>query len=210
VPDCATAGVLGVTTAVVAGLMATEAVKHLAGIGAPLTGTLLSYDALTVETRKFTVAPDPGRSRVSALRDDYGASVCGAASGEDGADADARDAALARIASGTAVALDVREPHERLVADLPTPTAPLRLPMSELSPDALRGMLARGGAPPGDAPGIDSVVVFCASGRRSGDVVAAWATVAREAFGLQLRNLPGGLSALPRDTTRPRGEPTPE
>lgn len=210
VPDCATAGVLGVTTAVVAGLMATEAVKHLAGIGAPLTGTLLSYDALTVETRKFTVAPDPGRSRVSALRDDYGASVCGAASGEDRADADARDAALARIASGTAVALDVREPHERLVADLPTPTSPLRLPMSELSPAALRRMLARAATSPGAASRIDSVVVFCASGRRSGDVVSAWATVAREAFGLQLRSLPGGLNALPRDTTRPGGEPTPE
>jgi len=67
VPDCATAGVLGVTTSVVGSLMSTEAVKFLAGIGDVHVGRLHMYDALTTTMRQFTVARDPARPLASTL-----------------------------------------------------------------------------------------------------------------------------------------------
>lgn len=216
VPDCATAGVLGVTTAVVAGLMATEAVKHLSGIGTSLVGTLLSYDALAAETRKFSVSHDPDRSPVLELRDDYGPSVCrppGGTGDADTGDADRReaDAALALLDAGRAVALDVREAHEKLIADLRVPG--LHMPLSEISPEAFRALLGR--AARALNGGFDQtqssdethrsgeIIVYCASGKRSGSIVAEWETAAAEEFGLRLRSLPGGVNALPHEATRP-------
>ena len=47
-PNCAEAGVLGVLPGVIGLIQATEAVKHLLGLGESLSGRLLSYDALTM------------------------------------------------------------------------------------------------------------------------------------------------------------------
>jgi len=51
-PSCSQAGVLGVLPGVIGSLQATEAIKYLLGIGDLLTGTLLTYNALTMEFRK--------------------------------------------------------------------------------------------------------------------------------------------------------------
>ena len=75
VPDCATAGVLGVTTSVVGGLMSTEVVKFLTGVGDSTPGKLHIYDALTASIRQFTVTRDPGRPLVTKVAPDYG-EVC--------------------------------------------------------------------------------------------------------------------------------------
>ncbi|RUU07457.1 thiamine biosynthesis protein ThiF, partial [Mesorhizobium sp. M7A.T.Ca.TU.009.01.3.2] len=48
VPSCAEAGVLGALTGVVGTLQAMEAIKLITGIGEPLVGRLLLYDALAV------------------------------------------------------------------------------------------------------------------------------------------------------------------
>jgi len=53
VPSCAEAGVLGVLPGVLGVLQATEAIKLIAGIGEPLIGRLLTYDALTLRFREF-------------------------------------------------------------------------------------------------------------------------------------------------------------
>jgi molybdopterin/thiamine biosynthesis adenylyltransferase len=53
VPSCRQAGVIGALAGVVGSLQAMEAVKYLAGIGELLTGTLLTYDALTTVFRKI-------------------------------------------------------------------------------------------------------------------------------------------------------------
>lgn len=53
IPNCATAGVLGVLPGVMGSLQATEAIKLLVGIGEPLAGRLLLYDALTLSFNEF-------------------------------------------------------------------------------------------------------------------------------------------------------------
>jgi adenylyltransferase/sulfurtransferase len=52
-PNCAEAGVLGVLPGVLGALQATEAMKVLLGIGAPLVGRLMTFDALAMEWREF-------------------------------------------------------------------------------------------------------------------------------------------------------------
>jgi sulfur-carrier protein adenylyltransferase/sulfurtransferase len=56
VGDCATAGVLGVLPGVLGTLQATEALKLITGVGTPLAGRLLTYDALDMRFSEFRIA----------------------------------------------------------------------------------------------------------------------------------------------------------
>jgi len=58
-PSCAEAGVIGVLPGVVGTLMATEALKILLEMGEPLTGKLLTYDALTSSFSTLKIPADP-------------------------------------------------------------------------------------------------------------------------------------------------------
>jgi adenylyltransferase/sulfurtransferase len=58
-PSCAEAGVLGVLPGVIGILQATEVVKLIVGIGEPLIGRLVHYDALDVTFRNLRVDKDP-------------------------------------------------------------------------------------------------------------------------------------------------------
>jgi molybdopterin/thiamine biosynthesis adenylyltransferase/rhodanese-related sulfurtransferase len=57
-PNCAEAGVLGVLPGVIGLLQATEVVKLILGIGVPLTGRLLNFDALAMRFRETRLRPD--------------------------------------------------------------------------------------------------------------------------------------------------------
>ena len=175
-PDCATAGVLGVTTSAVGSLMSTEAVKFLAGVGDVHVGRLHMYEALTTTVRQFTVVRDPARPFASMLG--AYADACAAPSTEGQQLFDA-------LAAHQLPSLDVREPHEKAIADLPVPG--LNLPLSEVArdPDAAARVLAR------FSPG-DDVVVYCAGGVRSGRFVEEHAELA-ESLGISLHSLPGGV-----------------
>ncbi len=59
-PSCAEAGVIGPLPGVVGSMMALEAVKHLAGAGEGLAGTLLVFDGLYGESRRLQAARRPG------------------------------------------------------------------------------------------------------------------------------------------------------
>ena len=59
VPNCGEAGVLGALCGVIGSLQAVEAVKLITGIGEPLRGRLLTYDALSQTFRNLQVARDP-------------------------------------------------------------------------------------------------------------------------------------------------------
>jgi len=59
VPSCAEGGVLGVLCASIGSVQATEAIKLITGMGDPLVGRLMVYDALTMEYRTLEVMRDP-------------------------------------------------------------------------------------------------------------------------------------------------------
>src|SRR5690349_14967142 len=59
VPSCAEGGVLGVLCASIGSIQVNEAIKLLTGIGEPLVGRLMVYDALEMEYRKIKVRKDP-------------------------------------------------------------------------------------------------------------------------------------------------------
>jgi molybdopterin/thiamine biosynthesis adenylyltransferase/rhodanese-related sulfurtransferase len=59
IANCAEAGVLGVLPGVLGTLQATEAIKLITGVGEPLTGRLLTYDALEMRFEEFRLARRP-------------------------------------------------------------------------------------------------------------------------------------------------------
>jgi adenylyltransferase/sulfurtransferase len=59
VPDCATTGVLGALPGTVGAMQATEVVKLITGVGDPLDGRLLAYDAADMSTETVTYRPNP-------------------------------------------------------------------------------------------------------------------------------------------------------
>ena len=58
-PNCSEAGVLGVLPGVIGLLQATEAIKLLLGLGDPLVGRILHFDALAMRFRETRLRPDP-------------------------------------------------------------------------------------------------------------------------------------------------------
>ena len=58
-PSCAEAGVLGVLPGIIGSIQALEAIKVLLGLGDPLIGRLMTYDALDESFRTFAVRKDP-------------------------------------------------------------------------------------------------------------------------------------------------------
>ena len=59
VPSCAEGGVLGVMAGTMGTLQANEAIKLLTGVGEPLLGQLVIYDALESSLRKVRIRKDP-------------------------------------------------------------------------------------------------------------------------------------------------------
>lgn len=59
IENCATGGVLGPVPGVIGTMQAVETIKLIAAIKPTLSGTLLMYDGLNAEVRKFKIARDP-------------------------------------------------------------------------------------------------------------------------------------------------------
>jgi sulfur-carrier protein adenylyltransferase/sulfurtransferase len=76
VPSCAEGGVLGVVCAAIGAAMATEAVKLICGVGEPLLGRLMIFDALASAWRTIGVRRSPDAPRITSLAADYDA-FCG-------------------------------------------------------------------------------------------------------------------------------------
>jgi molybdopterin/thiamine biosynthesis adenylyltransferase/rhodanese-related sulfurtransferase len=78
VPSCAEGGVLGVLCASIGSIMVTEAIKLITGIGEPLLGRLMVYDALEMSYRTIKIRRDPSGDPITELID-Y-AEFCGVVS----------------------------------------------------------------------------------------------------------------------------------
>lgn len=59
VPNCAEAGVLGVLPGIIGSMQALEAIKVITGVGEPLSGKLMTFDALDFDTRVFNIQKNP-------------------------------------------------------------------------------------------------------------------------------------------------------
>jgi len=163
VPSCAEGGVLGVLCASIGSVMVTEAIKLLTGIGEPLLGRLMVYDALEMSYRTIKIRKDPETKPIEGLID-YDA-FCGVVSD------DAQHAAAGhtitpielkqKIDRGDDFALiDVREPHEYEIVSIP---GAVLIPKDRiLTGEALAEL-------PQDRP----IVLHCKSGGRSAEALAA-------------------------------------
>ncbi len=169
VPSCAEGGVLGVLCGSVGAIQVTEAIKLLTGIGEPLLGSLMVYDALEMEYRKIKVRKDPdcavcGEHPTVTELIDYEA-FCGVVSDE------AQQAAIGSTITAAELKdlldsdkpvylVDVREPAEFEIVSIPGATL---IPKDEiLRGDALASL-----------PQDKQIVMYCKTGVRSAETLAA-------------------------------------
>ncbi|WP_458688079.1 adenylyltransferase/sulfurtransferase MoeZ [Nocardia tengchongensis] len=163
VPSCAEGGVLGVLCASIGSIMVTEAIKLITGIGDPLLGRLMVYDALDMSYRTIKLRRDPERQPITELID-YDA-FCGVVS-EEGQAAAIGSTITARelkelLDAGKPVAIiDVREPVEWDIVRLEGATL---IPKDRiLSGEALA-----------ELPQNTPIVLHCKTGIRSAEALAA-------------------------------------
>jgi adenylyltransferase/sulfurtransferase len=186
VPSCAEGGVLGVLPGTIALIQATETIKLLTGIGEPLIGRLLQYDALEMRFHEFKLRKDPacplcGDAPTITALIDY-EDFCGMPA-HDRAETPVRERSAAEVAAMRArgesfLFLDVREPHEYEVA---------RIEGTTLVPLASVAARAQEFAAWKQRP----VVVHCRSGARS---AKACAILAEQGF-TDVWNLAGGIQS---------------
>jgi sulfur-carrier protein adenylyltransferase/sulfurtransferase len=169
VPSCAEGGVLGVLCASIGSIQVNEAIKLITGIGEPLVGSLMVYDALEMEYRKITVRKDPNcavcgdHPTVTELIDYE--EFCGVVSEE------AQQAAAGSTITASELKdlvdadkpiflVDVREPAEWEIVRIPGATL---VPKDEILRGDALAML----------PQDKQIVMYCKTGVRSAETLAA-------------------------------------
>lgn len=191
VPSCAEGGVLGVLPGTIGTLQATEALKLILGIGEPLIGKLLLYNALDMSFEFVRLKKNPN-CKVCGLNPeiteliDYEA-FCGVPGHdhEEGAvgggwDITATELAQ-RLRQGNHIRLlDVREPHELEIA---------RIEGAQLIP---LGQLA---ARLSELDSAEEIVLFCKSGTRSARALELLLSAGFR----KVKNLKGGINAWARE-----------
>jgi len=168
VPSCAEGGVLGVLCASIGSIQVNEAIKLLIGIGEPLVGRLMVYDALEMSYRSLNVKKDPdcpicGKNPTITELIDYDA-FCGVVS------ADAQEAAAGSTITAAELKemldrkddiflIDVREPNEYEIVSIP---GSVLIPKEQfLNGSALERL-----------PQDRRVILHCKSGARSAECLA--------------------------------------
>jgi molybdopterin/thiamine biosynthesis adenylyltransferase/rhodanese-related sulfurtransferase len=168
VPSCAEGGVLGVLCASIGSIQVNEAIKLITGIGEPLAGRLMIYDALEMTYRSVKVRKDPecpvcGKNPTVTELIDY-EEFCGAVSEEAqeaaaGSTITARQLKDMQDADENIFLVDVREPNEYEIVSIP---GSVLIPKGEfLSGAALERL-----------PQDKRVVLHCKSGARSAECLA--------------------------------------
>ena len=186
VPSCAEGGVLGILPGVIGTLQATEAIKVILGIGEPLIGRFLIFDALKMRFRELKLRKDPdcpvcGEHPTVTQLIDY-EQFCGIAPAAQAAALAPEDEATVEELKTrldhqeSFLLLDVREPQEFEICRIP---GSVLIPLGDL-PSRLS-----------ELEGRDDMIVHCKSGVRSGKAVK----LLRKAGYSKARNLKGGILA---------------
>jgi molybdopterin/thiamine biosynthesis adenylyltransferase/rhodanese-related sulfurtransferase len=178
VPNCAQAGVLGVLPGIVGTIQANEAIKLILGVGEPLIGRLLYFDALKMKFREFNLRRDPqcpvcGDSPTIREPIDY-EQFCGVSTSAIPT-VSVRELKQKLDAKENFQLLDVREPLEYELANIDgaklIPLGELSERISELDRERL-------------------TIVHCHSGQRSAQAVR----LLRDAGFANVFNLEGGIA----------------
>ena len=179
---CEEAGVLGVVPGTIGTIQATEAIKMILGIGTPLAGRLLVYDALTMRFETIAISQDPDCPACTVppekieLTDYHG--FCGVPTEGPGLPEEARISPLelkGLIDAGERIRLiDVRQPSEWEISHIEGTELVPHDRLAEWMKDSDRG---------------ERIVAICKSGERSALVVS----LLREAGFERAMNLEGGI-----------------
>jgi adenylyltransferase/sulfurtransferase len=180
VPNCAQAGVLGVLPGIIGMLQAIETLKLILGIGEPLVGRLLHFDALKVKFREFNLRRDPqcpvcGENPTIFSPIDY-EQFCGMRD-EGGIPEISPHELKRRTDAGEPFELiDVREPFEYEIARI---DGAKLIPLGEIT-ERLN-----------ELSGEQPIIVHCHSGKRSAQAVGL---LLQHGF-TKVYNLEGGIDA---------------
>jgi adenylyltransferase/sulfurtransferase len=166
VPSCAEGGVLGVLCASIGSIQVTEAIKVLTGVGDPLVGRLMIYDALEMTYRAVKVRKDPecplcGKNPTVTELIDY-EQFCGTVSDEAqlaaaGSTITATELKSMQDRGEDFLLVDVREPAEWEIVRIP---GAVLIPKGDL-PSRLS-----------ELPQNKPVVMYCKTGVRSAETLA--------------------------------------
>ncbi|MGD0364298.1 MAG: ubiquitin-like small modifier protein 1 [Bryobacteraceae bacterium] len=183
VPSCAEGGVLGILPGTIGLIQATETVKLILGIGEPLVGRLLLYDALAMKFRELKLRKNPecpvcGDHPTVTKLIDY-QQFCGIPKAQPEApvegDIDPIEVKQKIDRGDKFLLIDVREPHEYQICSIPTakliPLGSLPQHLDELDRDI-------------------EIVAHCKSGMRSAKAVDLL-----KKNGFHARNMKGGILA---------------
>ena len=191
VPSCAEGGVLGVLPGTIGTLQATEALKVLLGIGEPLIGKLLLYNALDMSFDFVKLKKNPN-CRVCGPNADIKELIdyeefCGVPShdhGDEGSAGEGLDITAPELAERVRrnhlKLLDVREPHELEISALPDA---VNIPLGQLA-----GRLS-------ELDSAEDMVVFCKGGTRSARALELLASAGFK----KVKNLKGGINAWAKE-----------
>ena len=187
VPSCAEGGVLGILPGTIGLIQATEAVKLILGIGEPLVGRLLLYDALGMHFRELKLRKNPecpicgDHPTITGLIDYH--QFCGVPQQPVKQESKLTDDEIEvtevkeKLDRGDKfVLIDVREPHEYQICNIPAakliPLGEVGKRLGELDPEA-------------------DIVIHCKSGMRS----ARACGILKAAGFKHVRNMKGGILA---------------
>ncbi|MEZ4667215.1 MAG: molybdopterin-synthase adenylyltransferase MoeB [Anaerolineae bacterium] len=211
VPSCAEGGVLGILPGTIGTLQATEAIKLILGIGEPMIGRMLLYDALEMSFTKLKVRKDPHcpvcgvpAEQVQLIdyeqfcgmpahdRSEFKASTNGHSDENKELEITVKQL-KARLDTGeNLLLLDVRDPHEWEISALDNT---LRIPKGQIDVaknDVLAGRKIREQTVLAQIPLDREIVVLCRSGKRSADSIKF---LQQAGYTNKLVNVKGGILA---------------
>ena len=193
VPSCAEGGVLGVLPGIIGSIQAMETIKLILGVGQPLIGRLVLFDALKLQFRELKLEKDPDcpvcgtRPTVTELIDYQAVCGIGAEPSYDGVEITAPELRDEWQRHPDLLVVDVREPHEHAIAHI---DGAVLIPLGQL-PDRL-----------GELDGHREIVTHCHHGARSLKALE----ILKAAGFSKVRSLRGGIDgwAVNVDPTLPR------
>jgi sulfur-carrier protein adenylyltransferase/sulfurtransferase len=210
VPSCAEGGVLGILPGTIGTMQATEAIKLILGIGRPMIGRMMLYDALDMEFNTIKVRKDPNCPVCGVPQDDVELidyeQFCGmpahdhsdfSVNDEEGYD-NVQTINVSNLktkidSDEDIVVLDVRDPHEWEISAI---EGTLRIPKGEIQ--AAKNAVLAGRKTPEetvlkDIPKDKPLYVHCRSGKRSADSIVFLQEAGYDPA--QMWNVAGGILA---------------